>query len=47
MVTFALGFFVGLTVTWIGLLMLGRHVNRKRAREFDREYSNLVRVLGE
>ena len=47
MVTFALGFLAGLSVTWCGLLMLGRHVNRKRSRDFDREYSNLVRVLGE
>jgi hypothetical protein len=45
--TFAFGFIVGVTVTWFGLLLLGRHVNRKRSRDFDREYSNLVRVLGE
>jgi hypothetical protein len=43
--TFVLGLLTGITVTWIGLLLLGRHINRKRSRDFDREYSDLVRVL--
>jgi hypothetical protein len=44
--TFALGLVTGVVLTWIGLLMLGRHINRKRARDLDREYRDLVRVLG-
>lgn len=40
------GLLVGITLTWFGLLLLGRRINRKRARDFDREYSDLVRVLG-
>ena len=43
--TFLAGLLAGITLTWFGLLMLGRHINRKRSREFDREYSDLVRVL--
>lgn len=41
------GLLTGVALTWLGLLMLGRHINRKRARELDREYRDLVRVLGQ
>jgi hypothetical protein len=40
------GVLVGITLTWFGLLLLGRHINRKRARDIEREYRDLVRVLG-
>lgn len=40
------GVITGIALTWFGLLMLGRHINRKRARDLDREYRDLVRVLG-
>jgi hypothetical protein len=44
--TFALGLLTGVILTWFGLLLLGRHINRKHARDIDREYRDLVRVLG-
>lgn len=44
--TFLAGVLTGITLTWFGLLLLGRHINRKRARDLDREYRDLVRVLG-
>lgn len=40
------GVLVGITLTWFGLLLLGRHINRKRSRDIEREYRDLVRVLG-
>lgn len=44
--TFLAGLLAGVIVTWCALLLIGRHINRKRARELDREYRDLVRVLG-
>jgi hypothetical protein len=44
--TFLAGLLTGITLTWFGLLLLGRHINRKRARDIEREYRDLVRVLG-
>lgn len=44
--TFLAGLLTGITLTWFGLLLLGRQINRKRARDIEREYRDLVRVLG-